>query len=255
MTEKQSTVFNTRREDAARGHANGSVFSFVFLMAGALLLLAIVVVVRFGASVFPVRQDSEPVKVRTFPTPRRVDFGIPRVFSAAAFKRTIVENNLFRPLGWRPPVPVEPYRLLGTILPTDASSPPRAILQTTTGNQTYIVSAGDPLDASTEVVDISGKSVVLSTEGRERTLELNTGIWLNPSVRSSVISPRRSVPRRVVASPARSSPSQRREPPRVSDKLSAWETVEGEVIRLGDARLKNPAKWGLRRRLPDSKLD
>ncbi len=179
----------------------------------------------------------------------------PVVFDSEAYYRTIIENNLFRPLGWRPPVTVEPYRLLGTILPTDASSPPRAILQTTTGNQTYIVSAGDPLDASTEVVDISGKSVVLSTEGRERTLELNTGIWLNPSVRSSVISPRRSVPRRVVASPARSSPSQRREPPRVSDKLSAWETVEGEVIRLGDARLKNPAKWGLRRRLPDSKLD
>ncbi len=253
MTEKQSTVFNTRREDAARGHANGSVFSFVFLMAGALLLLAIVVVVRFGASVFPVRQDSEPVKVRTFPTPRRVDFGIPRVFSAAAFKRTIVENNLFRPLGWRPPVPVEPYRLIGTILPTDASSPPRAILQTTAGNQTYIVSAGDPLDASTEVVDISGKSVVLSTEGIERTLALNTGIWLNPSFGSVV--PPRSAPRRVVASPARSSPSLRRESPRVSDKLSAWETVDGEVIRIGDARLKNPAKWGLRRRFPDNKFD
>ncbi len=179
----------------------------------------------------------------------------PVVFDSEAYYRTIIEYNLFRPLGWRPPVPVEPYRLLGTILPTDASSPPRAILQTTTGNQTYIVSAGDPLDASTKVVDISGKSVVLSAEGIERTLELNTGIWLNPSVRSSVISPRRSVPRRVVASPARSSPSQRIDPPRVSDKLSAWETVEGEVIRIGDARLKNPAKWGLRRRFPDSKLD
>ena len=179
----------------------------------------------------------------------------PVVFDSVSYYRPIIENNLFRPLGWHPRVPVEPYRLIGTILPRDDNTPAQAILQTTAGKTTHIVSIGDPLDASTVVVGISGKSVALSTEGRERTLALNTGIWLNPSVRSSVISPRRSVPRRVVSSPARSSPSPRREPPRVSDKLSAWETVEGEVIRIGDARLKNPAKWGLRRRFPDRSFD
>ncbi len=172
-------------------------------------------------------------------------------FDSVSYYRPIIEYNLFRPLGWRPPVPVEPYRLIGTILPRDGSTPPQAILQTTAGKKNSIVSIGEQIDASTQVVGIEGKAVVLETGGKTRTLALKTGIWLNP--RSSV--PRRVVPRRVVSSPARSSASLRREPPRVRDKLSAWETVEGEVIRLGDARLKNPAKWGLRRRLPDSKLD
>ncbi len=206
----------------------------------------------FGRSSSEARRTVKVVPVSS--VGRGVD--IPPIdFDSASYYRPILEYNLFRPLGWSPPVRVEPYRLLGTILPKDDSTPSKAIFQTTAGKKTYIVSIGETLDASTEVVDISGKSVVLSTEGRERTLELNTGIWLNPSVRSSVVRPRRSVPGRVVSSPARSSASLRREPPRVRDKLSAWETVEGEVIRIGDARLKNPAKWRLRRRFPDSKLD
>lgn len=104
-----------------------------------------------------------------------VDFDIPRVFDAEAFKRTIIDNNLFRPLGWTPPRPKEPYRLLGTIHPTDAHTPKTAILQSTAGHQIYIVSTGDNLDASTEVVSIEGKAVVLSTEGQQRTLRLAIG--------------------------------------------------------------------------------
>ena len=45
-------------------------------------------------------------------------------FQHSDFYRTIIENNLFRPLGWTPPRPVEPYRLIGTILPIDANTPP-----------------------------------------------------------------------------------------------------------------------------------
>ena len=175
----------------------------------------------------------------------------PVVFDSVSYYRPIIENNLFRPLGWRPRVPVEPYRLIGTILPRDDNTPAQAILQTTAGKTTHIVSIGEQIDALTKVVGIEGKAVVLETGGKTRTLALKTGIWLNP--RSSV--PRRVVPRRVVSSPAISSASPRREPPRVREKLSAWETVEGEVIRIGDARLKNPAKWGLRRRFPDRSFD
>ena len=97
-----------------------------------------------------------------------------RVFDIEAFKRTIIENNLFRPLGWTPPRPKEPYRLLGTLLPRDDRTPPTAILQTTAGNQTYIVTTGDQIDASTEVVSIEGKQVRLLTEGQQRTLRLRS---------------------------------------------------------------------------------
>ena len=88
------------------------------------------------------------------------------------FYRTIIDNNLFRPLGWTPPRPQEPYRLMGTILPRSANRPPQAILQATAGNKTHIVTTGDKLDAETKVIDIQPKQVTLSTNGQSRTLHL-----------------------------------------------------------------------------------
>ena len=116
-------------------------------------------------------------------------------FDSESYYRPIIENNLFRPLGWAPRRPVEPYRLIGTRIVREGATPAQAILQTTAGHQTYIVAAGETLDAGTKVVLISGKSVVLSTGGIERRLSLASGIWLNPSVRLSVVrpQPRRSV--------------------------------------------------------------
>ncbi|MYB93936.1 hypothetical protein F4054_12430 [Candidatus Poribacteria bacterium] len=64
-------------------------------------------------------------------------------FDSDSYYRTIIDNNLFRSLGWTPPRPKEPYRLMGTILPRSANTPPRAILQTTTGNTTHIMTTGE----------------------------------------------------------------------------------------------------------------
>ena len=104
MFETQRTLFNKR--------ACG------LLIAGAFVLLVIV----FGVSV-PSPSPVLPVKERTSPPPRRED-RTPPVFETEAFYRTIIDNNLFRPLGWTPPRPIEPYRLIGTILPIDAKTPP-----------------------------------------------------------------------------------------------------------------------------------
>ena len=161
MSETQQTLFNKR--------AGG------LWIAGAFVLLLIVFVVRFLAS-DPVRPDPEPVKERTAETePRRVQRTPPAVFDTETYYRTIIENNLFRPLGWTPPRPRESYRLLGTKLATDANTPPQAILQSTTGHQTYIVTLGSNLDADTQVVDIQSKQVTLSTYGQQRTLMLPIG--------------------------------------------------------------------------------
>ena len=97
----------------------------------------------------------------------------PIVFDSEAYYRTIIENNLFRPLGWTPPVPVEPYRLIGTILPRDDRTPPRAILETPAGKTTYIVSIGEQIDTATKVVSIESKTVVLERDGARRTLYLS----------------------------------------------------------------------------------
>ena len=95
-----------------------------------------------------------------------------QAFQQSDFYRTIIDNNLFRPLGWTPPRVRELYRLIGTILPRDENTPSRGILQTTAGNKTYSVTIGENLDTHTEVVDIQPKQVTLATDGKQRTLKL-----------------------------------------------------------------------------------
>lgn len=140
------------------------------LIAGASLLIGIFFIYRsLGASAERVVE----VKVVPIEASSRARALPPAAFDSFAYYRTIIDNNIFRPLGWTPPRPVEPYRLIGTKLATDANTPPYAILQTTTGNTTYIVSLGETLDASTEVVSIAAKQVTLSTNGQPRTLRLS----------------------------------------------------------------------------------
>ena len=184
MSETQSNLFNQ--------HAGG------LWIAGAFILLLIVVVVRVLS---PSPPTPEPVKVQNAETePRRVHQIPPAVFDSETRNRTIIDNNLFRPLGWTPLRPTEPYLLIGTVLAVDANTPPQAILQSTTGHQTYIVSISENLDASTNVVSIESKQVTLSRNGQQRTLRLNTAIYLNPS-------PATRLPRRTINTPHRPTPT------------------------------------------------
>ena len=159
MSETQSTLFNRRARYVC--------------IAGAFLFLLIVFFLLGSSGVRP-----EVVIVKVVPVEESSSRGISSAviaFDSESFYRTIIDNNLFRPLGWRPPRPIEPYRLIGTILPRAANTPPKAILQTTTGNTTHIVSLGEQIDASTEVVSIESKQVVLSADGQQRTLKLPSG--------------------------------------------------------------------------------
>lgn len=142
------------------------------LIAGAFFLLLSVL---FGLRASGPRPAVVKVKVVPVETSNRAGDLPPVAFDSVAYYQTIIENNLFRPLGWRPPVPREPYRLLGTVVARDADTPPQAIIESTTGETTYIVTTGEPLDASTEVVSIESKSVTLSTNGQQRTLHLPSG--------------------------------------------------------------------------------
>jgi len=157
--------------------------AYGLLIAGALVLLVIVGVVSFPSSSPPIPELS-PVTDTSNSPPRLGDR--PRTRSRTRvqsstfqsphsdFYRTIIDNNLFRPLGWTPPRPVEPYRLLGTRLPTDKSTPPQAIFQSTARNKTYIVTPGDKLDAATEVVEIQAKQILLKIAGQQKTLRLKS---------------------------------------------------------------------------------
>jgi len=114
--------------------------------------------------------------VSTLEVPDRSTAGAPQV--PPDFYRTILENNLFRPLGWRPARPREPYRLLGTLIPCDGKSKAQAILQKNFAGKTYTVTIGDQLDADIIVIDIQTKQVTLEKAGQRRTLTLNTTPWL-----------------------------------------------------------------------------
>lgn len=218
------------------------------ILAGAFILL----VTLFFAFKTPPPIETQSVKVIQPPAKRRVRLAHPPVLDVSeTYYRTIIDNNLFRPLGWSPPRPPEPYRLIGTVLPRSANTPPTAILQTTARNTTLIVSTGETLNASTEVVSIEPKQVTLETDGQRRTLRLSVTHYLTPSrVSARLVSSRRPTPQRppqgVRRTPLRV-PTAAPSPSRVRPP-SQWQTREGEVIRLGDARLKNPAKWGLQRR-------
>lgn len=99
-------------------------------------------------------------------------------FQETEFYRTIIDNNLFRPLGWNPERPKELFRLIGTRIPTDGRTSPQAIIQATQGNKTYIVTTGDTLSKDTTITDIQPKQVTLEKSGHQRTLKLSATTWL-----------------------------------------------------------------------------
>ena len=92
------------------------------LIAGALVLLSIVGVVRVPSPLPPIPDVSAVKEIPNSPPrlgeqPRalwRARFHSSDLLSLQSdFYRTIIDNNLFRPLGWTPPRPIEPYRLIG----------------------------------------------------------------------------------------------------------------------------------------------
>ncbi len=143
-----------------------------FLIAGAFLLIGVFFLYHSS-----VARSEAVLKVKVVPVETSSRVLSPPVvdFDSASYYRPILAYNLFRPLGWSPPVPREPYRLIATILPRDATTPATAIIETTAGKTTSLVSVGDALDAATKVVSIESKQVPLLTNGQPRTLHLPSG--------------------------------------------------------------------------------
>ena len=163
------------------------------MLKGPLKYIAIVygicIAILFLLSHTQPQQDAQPSiqpnpKGNLVPQKRTTGHGLqstplrPQDSTLPDFYQTIIDNNLFRPLGWQPPRPIEPYRLIGTIIPTDGITGAQAILQTTRGKTTYIVTRGDTLGAGTTVIDIQAKQVTLEKAGQQRTLKLDPTPWL-----------------------------------------------------------------------------
>lgn len=87
--------------------------------------------------------------------------------------QTILENNLFATLGWKPTETTLTYRLLGTYVPIAQKIDATAVLQNTTKTGAIkVVSIGTKLGADTVVFDIQPKQVVLKKGKQRITLTL-----------------------------------------------------------------------------------
>ena len=94
-----------------------------------------------------------------------VDFG-----ESEAFYKTIIEYNLFRPLGWTPPKNEPSYRLVSTAVNSDGVISQATLLERRS-NRYHFVTIGTKLDDMT-VKDIQAKKVIMDKEGE--TVTLNT---------------------------------------------------------------------------------
>ena len=95
----------------------------------------------------------------------RVDFG-----ENAAFYRTIIDHNLFRPLGWTPPKNEPSYSLVGTKAVDANRALSQATLLEKRSNRYHFVAIGTKLGDMT-VKDIQAEQVTLDKAGE--TIRLN----------------------------------------------------------------------------------
>ncbi len=93
-----------------------------------------------------------------------IDFG-----ENAAFYKVIIDNNLFRPLGWTPPNNEPAYSLIGTAVGTEGAVSQATLLEKKS-NRYHFVTIGTKLGDMT-VKDIQAKQVTLDNAGKPITLK------------------------------------------------------------------------------------
>ena len=85
------------------------------------------------------------------------------------FYQPIINNNIFRPLGWKPPQETPQYTLIGTTISSDGSSRATAFILEHRSNQFHTVKAGETF-GNASVKTILPKKVTLQEEGKEIVL-------------------------------------------------------------------------------------
>ena len=128
---------------------------------------------RGGISAPPSDAGVPPRSTRREP-PRSPDLSETlETFQASPFYRTIVENNLFAPLGTAPPPETRHFRLIGTTTrePPDATQEVAAIVEHLHSGQTLTLRIGDQIGDET-VVAIHRKQLTLERDGETVVLTL-----------------------------------------------------------------------------------
>lgn len=151
------------------------------------------------------------------------------------FYRFIIENNIFRPLNWKPAQQEPAYTLLGTAITPDGSTATAYITEQKT-NQFYAVKVGDKI-ADATVTEILPKQVKLNKDGKTLNLYMVSVPFLSRTRSSGSQSYRTPQPQPQVES--KSSSSQRTQPRTAKDKeRQTWRDAQKERI----AELKKMAE-------------
>ena len=79
--------------------------------------------------------------------------------TSEAFYQFIIDNNIFRPLGWVPPIKQPDYILIGTAVSQNAAAS-KAFVVERRSNRFHIVKVGDTIDES-RVKEIQANQVTL----------------------------------------------------------------------------------------------
>ena len=85
------------------------------------------------------------------------------------FYGVIVDNNIFRPLGWRPPNKEPEYTFIGTVT-DDTETMAKAFVLERRSNQFYIAKVGDKVGDAV-VQEIKDKQIILDKNGEQITLK------------------------------------------------------------------------------------
>ena len=101
----------------------------------------------------------------------------------ADFYRVIVENNLFRPLGWQKPNREPQYTLIATLIEREGNTA-RAFLMDRKSNQSYYVAIGEKVGDAI-VKDIKPNQVTLDKVGDTVTIRAEWNPFLSSSRRNS----------------------------------------------------------------------
>ena len=101
----------------------------------------------------------------------------------ADFYRVIVENNLFRPLGWQKPNREPQYTLIATLIESEGNTA-RAFLMDRKSNQSYYVAIGEKVGDAI-VKDIKSNQVTLNKVGNTVTIRAEWNPFLSSSSRNS----------------------------------------------------------------------
>ena len=94
------------------------------------------------------------------------------------FYQYIIDNNLFRPLGYRPKIPAPQYQLIGTSVAEHPSGTTASIVDRGSG-QLHTVRVGDKIGTSVVVKAIKSKQVILQDGDKMIPLHGPNPMFLN----------------------------------------------------------------------------